>query len=102
MSERKRNVIESHFLPYQGGRGDTFNEEIKGEQGIPGFPGVRVGDLNQTAPCCLTNTYVHTYNIHTIVSIFRVLQDFLEEMDCQDMRYTCDMSLPSPMLLDCF
>lgn len=39
-----------HFLPYQGGRGDVFYiDQMKGEQGILGFPGVRVGRLNQSA-----------------------------------------------------
>lgn len=45
-----RSVSDLHFLPHQGGRGD-YSHVIKGEQGILGFPGNRVGDLNQTASC---------------------------------------------------
>lgn len=37
--------------------------------------------------------------IHHIVSICRVLQDFLVEMGRQDLRYTWDMIKPSLMLL---
>lgn len=98
MCKRKRNVFESSFLPYQGDSRDTFNQGIKGEQGIIGYPGVRVGALNQTEPFCLTNPCVHTYNIHGIVSILRVLQEFLVEMDCQDLRYPCDIILSSLIL----
>lgn len=35
-----------HFLPRQGDIGDNYGAAFKGEQGIPGFPGVRVGDHN--------------------------------------------------------
>lgn len=50
MFESDRNVSDLHFLPHQGGRGD-YSQVIKGEQGILGFPGNRVGDFNQTALC---------------------------------------------------
>lgn len=36
------------FFPYQGDSGDYNTQEIKGEQGIIGFPGVRVDDINKT------------------------------------------------------
>ncbi len=39
------------------------------------------------------------YSIHLIVSFSRVFQDFLVEMDRQDLRYTCNMIKPSLMLL---
>lgn len=62
MSETWRNLNEVGFLPLQGGIGVYYSEDIKGEQGTLGFPGVQVGDLPQTAPCCLTNMCMFTYN----------------------------------------
>lgn len=91
-------MIELPFLPYQGVSGDTFIQGSKGEQGVIGSPGDEVGDLSQTGPCCLTNPCVHTYNIEATVSILRVIKDFLVEMDCQDLRYTCDIILSSLIL----
>lgn len=49
MSERDRNAFYLFlFFSYQSDLGDYNREEIKGEQGILGIPGLRVDDFNQT------------------------------------------------------
>lgn len=51
----------SLFLFYQGDRGDSYSFEIKGDQGIPGLPGLQVGDVNWIAKClytCIHRSYL--------------------------------------------
>lgn len=47
VSEEKQ-LTQLLFFPIQGGSGDYYPHELKGEQGVLGFVGFRVNDLNDT------------------------------------------------------
>lgn len=53
------------LLFHQGETGNNFNPASKGEQGILGFPGVRVGDQGRMHHAC--KIYTH---LQTVLNIF--------------------------------